>query len=137
VKLTTHLRPVPWLGMSGAIPPFPSVSMVLTIIALSCTYICSSLQQFFLEHYLSMKKQSRCLSVRATVLRISNHFHKLFRVAFIMLASIDYSDIYTTKACSRNNFKNSPHPRKSPDKHHPFVSNVQMMGTHRSRGPLQ
>jgi hypothetical protein len=114
VKLTTHLRPMPRLRMSGTLPPLPSIFVALTGTALSCTNICQSLQQFSLTCSLIIKKQSRCLSVRAAFLRICNHIHKLLRVAFIMLASIDYSCIYTNKACSRNNFKNSPTPVNSP-----------------------
>lgn len=69
-----------------------------------------------------------------TVLRMYNHIHKLLRVAFKMLTSIDYSCIYTNKACNKT--PKIPHPRKFRDRHHPFVPDVQMMGTHRSRGLL-
>lgn len=114
VKLTTHLRPMPRLRMSGALPPFPHYFLGIDRNSINLYYICPFLQQFSLMHYLIIKKQSRCLSVRTTFLRICNHIHKLLRVAFIMLASINYSGIYTNKACSRNNFKNSPTLVNSP-----------------------
>lgn len=97
---------------STSIPP--NIFMAFTGRVLSCTYICPPLQQFSLLYYLIMKKQSHCLSIRATFLRIYNYIHRLLGVAFIMLTSIDYSGEYTNKACSRNNFKNSPTLVNSP-----------------------